>query len=211
LEAVVRILVDNRVGMVRDPYLGRHGLAVVVEVPSEDLRVLFDTGPSKDVLENNLRVAGLGRGFDAVVISHEHWDHTGGLGAVEAERVVKPGGDEVDLLDGAIVATRTFEGEYEGEPMPERSLIVGDLALIGCCHFRLEELLEEYEPRMVLGGLHLMGRPRRELDRVVEALLDHGVRRVFPCHCTGIPESSYLANRVGGEPGYVPMELRVEL
>ncbi|MEO2240612.1 MAG: MBL fold metallo-hydrolase [Euryarchaeota archaeon] len=211
MEAIVRILVDNRVGMVRDPYLARHGLAVVVEVPSEDFTVLFDTGPSADVLRNNLEAAGLDREFDAVVISHEHWDHTGGLEVVRADRVVEPGGDEVDLLDGAIVATGTFEGTYDGEVLPERSLVVGDLALIGCCHFELEELLEGYEPRHVLGGLHLMDQPRERLDLLVETLREHGVRRVYACHCTGIRESAYLANRVGGEPGYVPLAVRVEL
>jgi 7,8-dihydropterin-6-yl-methyl-4-(beta-D-ribofuranosyl)aminobenzene 5'-phosphate synthase len=211
LEAIVRILVDNRVGMVREPYLARHGLAVVVEVPSENFAVLFDTGPSTDVLRHNLEVAGMDPEFDAIVISHEHWDHTGGLEAVSGDRMIEPGGGEVDLLDGVIVATETFEGTYDGEVMPERSLVVGDLALVGCCHFELGELLEGYEPRRVLGGLHLMDQPRERLDRVVETLREHGVRRVYACHCTGIRESAYLADRVGGEPGYVPLAVRVEL
>ncbi|WP_456482408.1 MBL fold metallo-hydrolase [Methanopyrus sp.] len=201
----ITVVMDNRVGMVRDPYVARHGLAIVVE--TDDSLILFDTGPSADALANNLRLAGFDASFDHVVISHEHWDHTGGLEAVEGT-VPRPGGGE-EVLDDNVVVTRTFEGKYEGRPMPEQALMVGDVALIGCCHFNLEELLSEYEPKTVIGGLHLMGAPEEELERTAELFREYGVREVYACHCTGLTESAYLAKAVGGEPAYVPMRLRL--
>ncbi len=45
--------------------------------------ILFDTGGSGEVLLRNMGVLGIDpASIYAVFISHDHWDHTGGLGAV---------------------------------------------------------------------------------------------------------------------------------
>jgi len=59
---------------------GEHGLAFVIETPNGT--VLYDTGQSGDVLLHNLdRLKGKPKSFAAVVLSHGHYDHTGGLAA----------------------------------------------------------------------------------------------------------------------------------
>jgi len=59
---------------------GEHGLAFVIETPNGT--VLYDTGQSGDVLLHNLdRLKGKPKSFSAVVLSHGHYDHTGGLAA----------------------------------------------------------------------------------------------------------------------------------
>jgi 7,8-dihydropterin-6-yl-methyl-4-(beta-D-ribofuranosyl)aminobenzene 5'-phosphate synthase len=52
-----------------------------------DGRILFDTGEKGDWLLKNMKVLGVDvEGIEAVVISHDHWDHTGGLWDVLAKK-----------------------------------------------------------------------------------------------------------------------------
>lgn len=42
--------------------------------------ILFDAGEKFSYLENNARIMGVNlSNIDKVIISHNHWDHTGGL------------------------------------------------------------------------------------------------------------------------------------
>ena len=57
---------------------GEHGLAFWIE--TGDSRVMFDTGPGPEVLIHNAATLGIDlKATDAVVLSHGHYDHTGGL------------------------------------------------------------------------------------------------------------------------------------
>lgn len=57
--------------------LGEHGLALLLEV--EDQKILFDTGAGL-TLTNNAQALGIDlNDLDAVILSHGHFDHTGGL------------------------------------------------------------------------------------------------------------------------------------
>jgi len=50
-------------------------------------QVLFDTGQSGEVLLHNLDALGLDpKGLDALIVSHGHYDHTGGLSALLEQR-----------------------------------------------------------------------------------------------------------------------------
>jgi 7,8-dihydropterin-6-yl-methyl-4-(beta-D-ribofuranosyl)aminobenzene 5'-phosphate synthase len=71
------ILVDNVSD--RDDLKAEHGFSCLVEADGH--RILFDTG-AKDALVQNSRCLGIGlSGLDALVFSHGHYDHTGGLAA----------------------------------------------------------------------------------------------------------------------------------
>lgn len=60
--------------------LGEHGLSFWVEYGNQ--RILFDTGQS-ELLVENARILGVNLAkTDAIVLSHGHYDHTGGLAAV---------------------------------------------------------------------------------------------------------------------------------
>ncbi len=59
-------------------FWGEHGLAYLIE--ADGRRVLFDTGQSGTVLLHNLKLLNIDpASFDALAISHAHYDHTGGL------------------------------------------------------------------------------------------------------------------------------------
>jgi 7,8-dihydropterin-6-yl-methyl-4-(beta-D-ribofuranosyl)aminobenzene 5'-phosphate synthase len=74
----ITTLVENSVSIGGSRQLiGEHGLAFLIETGSH--RILFDTGQYM-ALENNARVLGTElAGVDTVILSHGHYDHTGGL------------------------------------------------------------------------------------------------------------------------------------
>ena len=62
-------------------FWGEHGLAYLIEADGQ--RVLFDMGQSGTVLLHNLKLLDIDpASFDALAISHAHYDHTGGLPAL---------------------------------------------------------------------------------------------------------------------------------
>jgi len=70
-------LVDNAVRQ-SSRFWGEHGISFLIETPNG--RVLFDTGSSGAVLIHNLALTGVQTaGLSALVLSHSHPDHTGGL------------------------------------------------------------------------------------------------------------------------------------
>jgi 7,8-dihydropterin-6-yl-methyl-4-(beta-D-ribofuranosyl)aminobenzene 5'-phosphate synthase len=77
-EGRITVLVENTAG--GRGLLGEHGLSFWIEW--NDKRFLFDTGQGH-VLLNNARRLGIAlENMDAVVLSHGHYDHIGGLGEV---------------------------------------------------------------------------------------------------------------------------------
>lgn len=70
------IVVENTVGSPR-PLLGEHGFACLVDCAAG--RLLFDTGQGQALL-HNLAVLDIdAASIDAVILSHGHYDHSGGL------------------------------------------------------------------------------------------------------------------------------------
>ena len=105
----VTVLADNSIyvpGLVSE-----HGLSMLIE--ADRYRFLFDTGQG-DVFLQNARTLGCTLGsLDAIVISHGHFDHTGGL-----EHALHQGGQPRVFLHPAALSRR-FSG---GDTAPVRSI-----------------------------------------------------------------------------------------
>ncbi|MCU0486500.1 MAG: MBL fold metallo-hydrolase [Anaerolineales bacterium] len=75
----VHCLVDNNT-LDSARFRAEHGVSFAIETPAGQL--LFDTGQSGDVLVHNAAQLGIDLSqIDALVLSHAHYDHTGGLQA----------------------------------------------------------------------------------------------------------------------------------
>ena len=227
-ELTVTIVYDNRSEAEElDP---AWGFACVVEGLAKT--ILFDTGGDGPTLLRNMDALGFKpQDMDMVVLSHAHWDHTGGLKdflkansdvavytlqsfpdsiADQARRrgarvvvVSKP----AELCAGAMVT-----GEIVGESgIPEQSLLLqgnaGAAVITGCAHpgvVRIVRRAKEFsgtEVRVVLGGFHLVRDAEDSIDRIISDLKRLGVRQAVPCHCSGDRALELFASAYGTELG----------
>ncbi|MBN1127496.1 MAG: MBL fold metallo-hydrolase [Chitinispirillaceae bacterium] len=118
----ITIVVDDTAGT--DALVAEHGLSLWVE--ADGMRILFDTGQS-DALMRNARALGIDlSAADAVVLSHGHYDHTGGLAAVLDKNTKAP----VYCHPGAVVPRYSLrpDGTYHSIGIPSASLT----ALFNC-------------------------------------------------------------------------------
>jgi 7,8-dihydropterin-6-yl-methyl-4-(beta-D-ribofuranosyl)aminobenzene 5'-phosphate synthase len=213
-----------------------HGFSCLVE--GLERTILFDAGSEGKVLLANMKKAKVKpEAIEAVVISHNHFDHTGGLTSLcevnpnleifilasfppEFQRRAKllcyrfqwvqlP----MDICEGALSL-----GEL-GRTIREQSLLLksdGNFVLVtGCAHpgiitilNRAREILPEV-PELVLGGLHLLRYPKGEVKAVARKMKAMGVRRIAPCHCTGEEAIEVLRNEFG--EGFIQVSAGVAL
>ncbi len=76
----IHVVTENTAPQMKRGILAEHGLAFFLE--AGEAKVLFDTGASALVFENNVRSMGLPmEEAQAIVLSHGHIDHVGGLEA----------------------------------------------------------------------------------------------------------------------------------
>ncbi len=80
MQITVTTLVENSVAQGGKSLLAEHGLSFYVE--AGERKILFDTGQNL-AISNNARVLGVDLNrIEAVVLSHGHYDHSGGLQSV---------------------------------------------------------------------------------------------------------------------------------
>ena len=134
-------------------------------------KILFDTGEDPYFLFRNMAYMDVKiDDINAVIISHDHWDHTGSLeGILKTKKGIdvyicphfsQEFKDKVKSLHGAatetdkitkieknIFVTGEIFGIYNGEYMPEQALIIktgnGITVITGCAHPGILEILEK--------------------------------------------------------------------
>ncbi len=90
----VRILVDNSAPL-PTRLIAEYGFSALIEDLERGTKILFDTGSSGLALEYNMKQLGLDpRDIDFIVLSHRHYDHTGGLKRILELR----GGDKITVI-----------------------------------------------------------------------------------------------------------------
>jgi 7,8-dihydropterin-6-yl-methyl-4-(beta-D-ribofuranosyl)aminobenzene 5'-phosphate synthase len=182
-------------------------------VETDEATVLFDSGGDGATLIHNLKGLGLDpQEIDAVVLSHAHGDHTGGLGAVLATGVrptvyvpasfsesfkkdVRARTKLVEVSESMVVAPGIHTtGEVKSNVVEQALAVETDEGLVvvtGCAHPGIVDMVHcakevaDGEVILVMGGFHLGGASQGRIERIIGDLRGLGVKRVAPCHCTG--------------------------
>ncbi|EXJ16174.1 MBL fold metallo-hydrolase [Imhoffiella purpurea] len=107
-------IVENAAGA--PGLLGEHGAAFLVE--ADDRRLLFDTGQGM-VLRHNVERLGLALDrVDSIVLSHGHYDHSGGL----LDALDMTGAVDLYLHPEALAPKYNRNGREIGSPVAEETL-----------------------------------------------------------------------------------------
>jgi 7,8-dihydropterin-6-yl-methyl-4-(beta-D-ribofuranosyl)aminobenzene 5'-phosphate synthase len=146
-------------------------------------KILFDTGDDGEKLIYNMKHLNVvPETIDKVVISHNHWDHTGGLKKFlelnNNAKVLQPKSfSKPTEISPGIYSTGAL-----GTFIKEQSLVVntekGNLVITGCAHPGLAKIIDKATQlgRIygVLGGFHGFSK----LEKL------RGIKIIAPCHCT---------------------------
>jgi 7,8-dihydropterin-6-yl-methyl-4-(beta-D-ribofuranosyl)aminobenzene 5'-phosphate synthase len=160
--------------------------------------VLFDTGADGEILMHNMEVLGVDpREIDAVVLSHGHSDHTGGLDALLAANptVTVHRGSSAVVCPG-IVMTAPMGSVGESGVVLETG--AGPVLITGCAHPGVVEMtkaasaLAGRSAVAVMGGFHLASASVDDVERIIHELTALGVERCGPAHCTGEAATSRM-------------------
>jgi len=169
-----------------------------------DGKILFDTGEKGEWLFKNMQTLGVNLGkIESVVISHNHWDHTGGLWDILEKRkglsvyacphFSSEFKEKVKKLDGKIIevdrlkevsenifVTGEIPGAYHGKYMPEQALILktksGISIVTGCAHPGIFKIVEKMHAKFADEPIYLVmgGFHLMEADkRAVEIIADN--------------------------------------
>ncbi|MFC1477223.1 MBL fold metallo-hydrolase [candidate division KSB1 bacterium] len=206
----VTIIYDNTV--FKEGLQADWGFSCLIE--GMEKTILFDTGTQSDILLGNMAKLSIDpKNINDIVISHAHYDHTGGLAAILERNsnvtvwlpvsfprdifniVEKAGAKVVRVKEPVEVCKDVFlTGEIDGGII-EQALILetgsGSVLITGCAHPGIVDIVkkaEELRKRdlfFVFGGFHLTQTPEGNVREIVKAFQDLGVKYAGATHCTG--------------------------
>lgn len=187
--------------------------------------VLFDTGGDGATLLGNMSKLDLDpQAIDAVVLSHIHSDHTGGLsGLLNAgarptvfapaafpasfKSDVRVQADLVEVTEPMEILPDVYTTGQMGSGIIEQALVVrtgaGLVIVAGCAHPGIAEIVRKGKEvaaggvTLAMGGFHLGGASQWQIKDIIAEFRRLGVRRIAPCHYTGERARRMLAIAFG--------------
>ena len=176
--------------------------------------ILFDTGGDGSILLTNLEELGINpKEIDLVVLSHIHGDHVGGLPSfleknsevvvylpksfpkAFKDKVKEYGAKIVEVQESLKICQEVYSTGEMGTLIKEQSLIIqtkkGLIIITGCAHPGIVKIVDKAKDLfkddvlLVMGGFHLGGENKGEIENIISSFRKLGVNYAGPCHCSG--------------------------
>ena len=189
--------------------------------------ILFDTGRNGRLLLNNMeKLAIEPNSIDAIVLSHIHGDHTGGLASFLEKNVevavylpesfskrFKNGlqisrAKVVEVEQSLNICENVYSTGQLGKWIKEQSLIIrteaGLVVIAGCAHPGIVKIVSAAKDflkddiLLVMGGFHLEWASRGKIEKIISAFEQLRVGYVGPCHCFGDKAEGLFEKHFGG-------------
>jgi len=188
----ITILYDNDVFLLHKNLVSDWGFSCLIE--KDEKRLLFDTGAKPEILLGNMKILHVDpNSIDTIVISHEHWDHNGGMDVFENaindivvyrphQNVINPA-KHVAVTSSILTITKDiYSTGLLKNRIDEQSLILkgkkGWYVLAGCAHPGVDTIVTTSKQVGnvvgIIGGLH----------GFKDFSILEDIDFVCPCHCT---------------------------
>lgn len=186
------IVYDNEIFEDKDG-TADHGFSCYIETGENT--ILFDTGTNGKILIDNMKKLSLHpEEIDIILISHEHYDHNGGLPTLlpylNNATIYRLEPSNTQSANKEIIVHEPFQitkqirstGRLNGSPVDEQSLLLqtknGLFVLTGCSHPGVSHILltaKTYGNVVgLIGGFHGFS----DFDSL------KSLKQIYPCHCT---------------------------
>ncbi len=198
------------------------GFSCLIE--SNNKTILFDTGGKEDILKHNIEKLNVDISkIDYIVISHEHWDHFGGLRYILQNNSkvtvylpasfsknlvskIKELGAKAVKVDKPLKITESIHLTGEMNNV-EQSLIIdtpkGSVIVSGCSHQGIVHILEKSKEinnkniYLVFGGFHLLNHSEEDVNTIIKKFESMKVENCGATHCTGDSQIKQFKNAFG--------------
>jgi 7,8-dihydropterin-6-yl-methyl-4-(beta-D-ribofuranosyl)aminobenzene 5'-phosphate synthase len=175
--------------------------------------ILFDTGRDEAVVPNMERLGFEPKSIEVMVLSHVHWDHTGGVVSFLERNpdvsIYLPesfpeklknewagyGAEVIEVDEPVEICDGAWSTGQMGWVKREQGLVLqearGVVVILGCAHpgvvkmVRRAKELTKGDVFAVFGGFHFEWASGRRIEKVISKLKDLGVQWAGPCHCSG--------------------------
>lgn len=190
--------------------------------------ILFDTGAKNKVLLDNMDRLGKKPDIvDQIFLSHEHFDHTGGLEGFLAANsnvsvfvpdffsdkikkiITEARSHPVCITGPQNISPEAFTTGVINGWIKEQSLVLetkkGLILITGCAHPRITNIItltkEQFQRNiyLVFGGFHLGGFEEREIKEIIRLFRKEGIEKVGPTHCSGMEARNLFKDEYGDD------------
>ncbi len=194
----ISIAIDDKCAL--NGYLTVFGFSALIYNHITQNLILFDTGSNGDILVHNLSKFNVEiKEIKKVIISHDHFDHTGGLSVIlksnpdidvfiphndlmRLKRVFPEakmhGVDERTMIEENVFSSGQLGSHFSEQCLFLKTLDGGILLIVGCTHPGLENFIlkgrEIGKIKAIIGGFHGFNK---------YSYLE-GIDFIGACHCT---------------------------